>query len=295
MTDDAGPSGSSTLPHIWRREYRYLHTIATRILRDADHADDVVQEAFGRLALVDREIDEPRAWLTVVVRRLCLNRLDSAYHRRESTFGAAPPEDAPDGAVPPAGDPADRISLDDQVQRALAVVLHRLSPAERTAFVLHDVFGLPYEEIGEIVGRSAVACRQLASRGRRSIRSSPPRPSWAPPTEARATDAHRQLVERFVEACEAGDLAGLVEALDPDAVVDTTSLDGTPLGHGEGAGQVAADALRFLGPTSGTVLVPVIGDNGVDVVALYANGAHGVLDLDTTDTVIRCLGITLLR
>jgi RNA polymerase sigma-70 factor (ECF subfamily) len=278
---------------IWHREYRHLHVIASRMLRDPDDADDVVQDAFGRLMRVDLEIDDPRAWLTVVVRRLCLNRLDSAYHRRESTFGSAPPEGARGAtADPPAGDPADRVTLDDQVQHALAVVLERLSPPERTAFVLHDIFGLPYEEIGQIVGRTATTCRQLASRARRSVRSSAPSPTR--PVRTHATDEHRRLVERFVAACAAGDVAGLVEALDPGAAVDTVMLAGAQVGHGEGAERVASDAMRFLGPESGTVLVPVLGDKGVDAVALYPDGGRGVFEIDIADGAIQHLRITVV-
>jgi hypothetical protein len=102
------------------------------------------------------------------------------------------------------------------------------------------------------------------------------------------------LVERFVAACEAGDIAGLVEALDPDAAVDTVMLDGTRLGHGEGAERVTSDALRYLSPESGSVLVPVLGDNGVDVVALYPNGGRGVFDITIADGAIRHLRITVV-
>jgi RNA polymerase sigma-70 factor, ECF subfamily len=290
---DSASTGARVLDDIWHREYRHLHAVASRMLRDRDDADDVVQEAFGRLMRVDLELDDPRAWLTVVVRRLCLNRLSTAYHRRESPIGSAPPEDRRGGpADPSAVDPADRVTLDDQVQHALAVVLERLSPPERTAFVLHDIFGLPYEQIGQVVGRSATACRQLASRARRSVRSSPPSPTG--PVRARATDEHRRLVERFVAACAGGDVAGLVGALDPGAAVDTVMLDGTQVGHGEGAERVASDAVRFLGPGSGTVLVTVLGDHGVDAVALYSNGGHGVFDIDVVDGAIHHLRITVV-
>jgi RNA polymerase sigma-70 factor, ECF subfamily len=288
-----GPTGSRALDEIWRSAYGPLHAIAARMLHDPHHAHDVVQEAFSRLMRVDLDIDDPQAWLAVVVRRLCLNRLDSAYHRRESPFGSAPPEDAPSGTSgPPAGDPADRVTLDDQVQHALAVVLDRLSPAERTAFVLHDIFALPYEEIGRIVGRTATTCRQLASRARRSVRSSPP--SLARPAPTHATGEHRRLVERFVAACEGGDVAGLIEALDPEVAVDTMTLEGTRLGHGEGAAQVASDAMRFLGPGSGSVLVPVLGDDGVDVVVLYPSGGRGVLGVAIAGGAIQHLRITVV-
>src|SRR3954468_15545430 len=168
----APPSPASTDPRfdeVWREDRGRMLALARRTLGDAAEAEDVVQEAFGRLARVDLdELQDVRGWLAVVVRRLCLDRIRSAHFRRESvTLGSLP-----DGVIslPPelAADPADRITLDDQVQLALAVVLGRLSPAERTAFVLHDIFGFPYAAVGEIVGRSTTACRQLASRARRA-------------------------------------------------------------------------------------------------------------------------------
>lgn len=290
MNRDPGPTeprATRSLDDVWHDEDRHLHAIASRMLRDPAEADDVVQEAFGRLMRVDLdEIDDTRAWLTVVVRRLCLNRLGSAYHRRESAVGATPPDETPPGlSGPAASDPADRITLDDQVQQALAVVLDQLSPAERTSFVLHDIFGIPYDEIGEIVGRTATTCRQLASRARRAVRSSPP--SHPAATASVASDEHRRLVERFVAACNAGDVAGLVEVLDPDVAVETVALDGQRLGHGVGAGRVATQAMRFIGPESGSVLVPVRGEKGVDVVALYPDGRRGVFDLEIANGVIQ--------
>src|SRR5213595_2385467 len=158
----------------WREDRGRMLGLARRMLGDAAEAEDVVQEAFGRLARVDLdELEDVHGWLAVVVRRLCLDRIRSARVRHESTTLGS----LPDGVIslPPelAADPADRITLDDQVQLALAVVLDRLSPAERTAFVLHDIFGFPYAAVGEIVGRSTAACRQLASRARRAIREGP--------------------------------------------------------------------------------------------------------------------------
>src|SRR5262249_36500865 len=152
---------------LWRQDRARMLGFARRTLGDAGEAEDVVQEAFGRLARVELdELDDVHGWLAVVVRRLGLDRIRSARLRHESvTLGSLP-----DGTIslPPelAADPADRVTLDDQVQLALAVVLQRLSPAERTAFVLHDIFGFPYAAVSEVVGRSTVACRQLASRAR---------------------------------------------------------------------------------------------------------------------------------
>jgi RNA polymerase sigma-70 factor (ECF subfamily) len=299
MNPDPRPperSAGRTLDDVWRDERDHLHAIAARMLHDPAEADDVVQEAFGRLLRVDLdEIDDTRAWLTVVVRRLCLTRLASAYNRRESVAGAAPPDEGPGGVSGAAigeGDPADRVTLDDQVQHALAVVLDRLSPAERTSFVLHDIFGFRFAEIGEIVGRTATACRQLASRARRTVRSSPP--SSIASSAGRASDEHRRLVERFVAACNAGDVAGLVEVLDPDVRGETVTLAGQRLGHGEGATHVARRSMLFLGPESGTVLVPLLGESGVDIVAIYPDGTRGVFVLEIAEGVIARFRIVLV-
>ena len=166
------PTGSDPrFAVVWRDDRDRMLQLARRMLGDSTEAEDVVQEAFGRLARVDLdELNDVQGWLAVVVRRLCLDRIRSARFRHESTTLSS----LPDGVIslPPelAADPADRVTLDDQVQLALAVVLDRLSPAERTAFVLHDIFGFPYAAVGETVGRSTAACRQLASRARRAIR-----------------------------------------------------------------------------------------------------------------------------
>lgn len=293
MNSDSGPvePPAQTLDDVWRNEHRHLHSLASRMLRDASEAEDVVQEAFGRLMGVGLgEIDDTRAWLTVVVRRLCLNRISSAYSRRESTAGAAPPEDAASSvANAHPSDPADRVTLDDQVQQALAVVLDQLTPAERTSFVLHDIFGFPYAEIGEIVGRTATTCRQLASRARRAVRSSPPRGSSPTPTTAPANDEHRRLVERFVAACNAGDVAGLVEVLDPEVVSEAVALDGQRLGGNTGARRVATHAMRYIGPESGSTLVPVFGESGVDIVAIFPDGGRGIFEVEITNGVVHHL------
>src|SRR5689334_19911499 len=164
----------------WRTYRPRLVAQAARTLHDHAAAEDVVQEAFRRLSAVPvDEIADTGGWLSVVVRRLCLNRLHSAFARHEGPVGATFALDIAEA------DPADRVTLDDEVQLALAVVLDRLTPPERTAFVLHDVFGFPFGAVGAIVGRTPVACRQLASRARRSIRaeSSAAIPSSVDPTQ----------------------------------------------------------------------------------------------------------------
>lgn len=150
----------------WAADRRYLLAVAAGILRRQDDAEDVVQEAFARLAAASPDaIEDVRGWLVVVTRRQCLDRLDLAESRR-TTATAEPPE-APDGRE----DPADRVMLHDEVRRAISVVIGRLSPAERTSFILHDVFGFPFDAVAGLVGRTPAACRQLARRA--ACRSGP--------------------------------------------------------------------------------------------------------------------------
>src|SRR5262245_43857202 len=170
---DPSEAANTTLDDAWHEHRPYLLDVAYRMLGSITDAEDIAQEAFVRLMRADTdEIDDLRGWLIVVVSRLCLDQRRSARFRRE--LPATQP-DARDPPVRPLGrvegaDPADRVTLDDSVQAAMLVVLERLSPAERTAFVLHDVFGFSFEVVGSIVGRSPAACRQLASRARRRVR-----------------------------------------------------------------------------------------------------------------------------
>lgn len=204
------------------RHRPYLLGIARRILGSTDEAEDVVQEAFLRAARAEpREIDEPRAWLTTVVGRLALDQLRSARSRRESYVGPWLPE-------PVVEDPADRITLDEQVSLALGTVLETLSPAERVVYVLHEAFGVPLNEVAGIVGRSPEACRQLASRARRHVQERAPRFDTDPTEQAR-------VVEAFRAATLAGDLGALARLLDDDVVART-----------DGGGKVKGAGIRPL-------------------------------------------------
>src|SRR5207253_9787053 len=156
-------------------------------------AEDAVQEAYARVMrnAVDG-IDDVRGWLVTVTSRLCLDQLRSAQSQRTSYVGPWLPEPVVD--VPSLGvDPADRVTLDDSVRMALLVVLEQLSPAERTAFVLHDVFQLSFDAVSGIVGRSPAACRQLASRARRRIES-----ETGPARFQARVDEHHEVAERFI-------------------------------------------------------------------------------------------------
>jgi RNA polymerase sigma-70 factor (ECF subfamily) len=185
----------------------YLRRLAYGTLGSLADADDVVQEAWLRLQRVDAtEIRDLRAWLTRTVGRLALDALATARRRREQYVGTWLPEPLVEDRR--ADDPADRVTLDESVTTALLVVLERLSPAERTAFVLHDVFGVPFDDVGEIVGRAPTAVRQLASRARRHVEAGTPRfPA--------SRDEQAQIVGAFAVAAQAGDVAALLRVLDP--------------------------------------------------------------------------------
>ena len=228
------------------------------MLGNVSEAEDVVQEAFARLVRVDiDEIDDVRGWLVVVVSRLCLDRLRAA--RRHPT---APEGSLGDRAAGGIADPADRVTLDDNVRIALHVVLERLTPAERTAFVLHDVFQYSFDEIAEIVGRTPAACRQLASRARRTMRADAG--AAVVPLE-NAED--RRVTEQFIAACSTGDLDALLGILDPD-VSGEADLGGGLFRSESGSVAVSAGLLRYLGPDSSTTLLSVPAGEHAGVLAM---------------------------
>ncbi len=188
-----------------------LRGVAYRMLGSLSEAEDAVQEAWLRLNRIDTaSVENLDGWLTTVVSRVCLDVLRSRKSRREEPIGAQLTE--PSVARGEGADPEGEAVLADSVGVALLVVLDTLTPAERLAFVLHDLFAVPFDQIGSIVGRSPAAVKQLASRARRRVRGAP-----APPDAGRARQ--RELVEAFVRAARAGDLQGLLAVLDPDAVI----------------------------------------------------------------------------
>jgi RNA polymerase sigma factor (sigma-70 family) len=196
----------------------YLHSVAYRMLGSTGEADDAVQEAWLRLSRTDSEaVDNLRAWLTTVVGRVSLDMLRARKARRES------PDDHLEPIVTEVTEenPAQEAELADSIGLAMLVVLENLSPAERVAFVLHDMFGVPFSEIGEIAGRSPEAARQLASRARRRVRGSAP-PSDADPAEK------RRVIDAFLAAGRAGDFEALLEVLDPDVVFRMHAAEGDP-------------------------------------------------------------------
>jgi RNA polymerase sigma factor (sigma-70 family) len=203
-------------------ERRQLINLAYRLLGSLAEAEDAVQETYARWYAMPRDeqeaIETPAAWLTTVASRICLDLLRSARVRRERYTGEWLPEPLPEPAEwsggPSGGatvDPADRVTLDESVSMAFLVVLESMTPAERVAFILHDVFCYSFAEVAKITGRSPAACRQLASSGRRRIRAA----------QAPAAPAARQagIIREFKQAWQAQDIAGLVGLLDPGVTV----------------------------------------------------------------------------
>jgi RNA polymerase sigma-70 factor, ECF subfamily len=254
-----GEQDGGTISQAYQDHRPYLVDLAFRMLGDIGAAEDIVQDAFTRLMHVDvREIEDERGWLIVVTSRLCLDQIKSARYRKERAHDAseiefvAPPQSA-------LADPADRVTFDDGVRLALLVVLQQLSPAERVVFVLHDIFQMPFDIVAETVGRSAPACRQLASRARQKIA--------AGPGSARfdiASAEHRLVTEKFIAACSNGDLSGLLDVLAPDAWGDVDlGPAAARLGVVVGAENIARNLLRFWGQGATLVSHPVAGQPAV--------------------------------
>jgi RNA polymerase sigma factor (sigma-70 family) len=243
MTTPSGPEPGQPDPGLAAiiSERRQLINLAYRLLGSLAEAEDAVQETYARwYALTPPQRDaivSPGAWLTTVASRICLDQLGSARARRERYVGQWIPEPLPEPAEwissAPA-DPADRVTLDESVSMAFLVVLESMTPAERVAFILHDVFGYPFTEIARIVGRTPAACRQLASSGRRRVRAAH---SPAPP----ATAGRAAIIREFKNAWQTSDIAALVALLDPGATMtaDGGGLATAALHPIEGAEQVA--------------------------------------------------------
>ncbi|MEU8136178.1 RNA polymerase sigma factor SigJ [Streptodolium elevatio] len=254
-------------------ERRRLVNLAYRMLGSRADAEDVVQETYARWYAMSRQeqdaIDTPGAWLTTVASRVCLTLLGSARVRRERYVGQWVPEPVPDEtewisgrrtAVPV--DPADRVTLDESLNMAFLVVLESMTPAERVAFILHDVFRYPFPEVAEIVGRTPAACRQLATSARRRVRAART-PAAAPPARMAG------VVRDFKAAWEAKDIDALLGLLDPDATVtpDGGGVTGARLHPIEGAEEIARYLVELAGRAVG----------GMGFVLRTVNGQPGLV------------------
>lgn len=217
-------------------ERRHLVSLAFRMLGTVAEAEDAVQETYIRWYRLSQEerdaIRVPRAWLTRVASRICLNVLSSARRRREQYVGPWLPEPVPAYAFPTQSvtdDPLDHVTLDESVSTALLVVLDSMTPAERVSFVLHDVFAMPFDEISGVVGRTPAACRQLATSARRRVHQGRSRRA--------SRSEHDEVVKAFAAAARTGNMAGLIAVLDPQVTLQS-----------DGGGVVTAARNPIFGP-----------------------------------------------
>ncbi|MFC5906066.1 sigma-70 family RNA polymerase sigma factor [Streptacidiphilus monticola] len=274
-------SEAAVLTSRFEEHRPHLRAVAYRLLGSLSEAEDAVQEAWLRLERSDTaEVGNLGGWLTTVVSRICLNMLRSRAHRREEpldvpALGATASDAAPG--------PEEEAVLADSVGVALLVVLDRLSPAERVAFVLHDLFAVPFEEVGAVMDRSPAAVRQLASRARRRVRGGEPAAGGDPARQ-------RQVVSAFLAATRSGDLAGLLSLLHPDVVLHADRMV-VPTPEPvlvRGAQPVAQGAMAATGRARWTGLALVNGSTGLvmapqgrlRVVLTFTFGPDGITAID---------------
>jgi len=258
----------------WEQHRRYLFAVAYRLLGSAADAEDAVQEAYLRLRAAPPDLVNPRAWLTTVTSRICLDVLGSARARREAYVGTWLPE-------PLVGyddtDLGDTVALRESLRTAVLLVLETLSPAERVAFVLHDAFGMDFERLASVLDRTPAACRQLASRARRRVREE------ASPRTPVSPEEQRRVLAAFVAASADGDLSELVHLLDPRVVL-----------RSDGGGAVPAARKPVHGPErvltlltgltqryAGVRLAPVPLAGGDGFVLILRDAVLGVVGVET--------------
>jgi RNA polymerase sigma-70 factor (ECF subfamily) len=236
-----------------------LRGVAYRMLGSLAEADDAVQETWLRFSGADSSgVDNLGAWLTTIVGRVSLNMLRSRSQRREDSMETHLPDLI---LASPEPDPEQDAVLADSISIALLIVLETLTPTERLAFVLHDLFAMPFEEIGPIVGRTPTAARQLASRARRRVQGASPTPDGD-------LAEQRRVVEAFTRAARGGDLVALIEVLDPDVVVRSDGGALRPIAVLRGREAVAKGAMAFAR----------LGAHSVDAIINGAPGAVAMLD-----------------
>jgi RNA polymerase sigma-70 factor, ECF subfamily len=256
------PAAEEQLAAEFAQLHPYLLRVAYSHLGSLSEAEDLVQEAWIRLERTDRsEVRNLRAWLTTVVSRLALDALTSARSRRERYVGPWLPEPLVQADADKA-DPARQVDLDESVSMALLVVLESLSPAERSAFLLHDVFGYSFNEVAQIVGRTPAAARQLATRGRHAVEARRPR-------YPAGVEQQREVVAAFQAAAQDGDVGSLIEVLDPDVTF-----------RSDGGGVVNAARTVFTGAQRvARIFIAMAGHFGEQfrMRPIVVNGAPGLL------------------
>jgi RNA polymerase sigma-70 factor, ECF subfamily len=267
----------------WTDHRPSLVDMAFRMLGDIGQAEDLVQEAFYRLSRSDFDsIEDARGWLIVVTSRLCLDLIGSARMRRERSTGGADLDVAGRTLVQRPVDPSDRVTLDDSVRLALLLVLERLTPAERVAYVLHDIFQVPFETIAETVGRPTATCRQLARRARLKLEQSDAVARF----EVTAPE-HHAVTERFIEACANGDFDALVRVLDPGV---SGGVDLRPGLVVHGARNVARNIIRFWGGQATLVSLPV--GSQPCILAFVERDLAAVIALDIESDLVTEIHVT---
>jgi RNA polymerase sigma factor (sigma-70 family) len=274
------------------RERRQLINLTYRLLGSLAEAEDAVQETYARWYAMSPQqqdaIESPGAWLRTAASRICLNVLRSARSRRETYVGEWLPEPLPERTEWLTGrsggttaDPADRVTLDESVSMAFLVVLESMTPAERVALILHDVFRYPFAEVAEIVGRTPAACRQLASSARRRIRA-----SRAP---AAPTAQQAGIVRAFKQAWEAKDIDALISLLDPDATVvaDGGGLAGAGAQPIEGREQIARACVDLANRATGLTIQERMVNGQPGLITQQDGVTAAVLAFDVTRDRIR--------
>jgi RNA polymerase sigma-70 factor (ECF subfamily) len=273
----------------FERHRPYLMSVAYRMLGTIADAEDAVQDTYLRFARVDLgAVREPRAWLTTALGRICLDHIGAARTRRERYVGQWLPEPltgsfGPAGASPPG--PEDQVTLDESVSMAMLALLESLTPAERTALILHDVLAMPYEQVAQTVGRSESACRQLVSRARAHVQARAPRFT---------VDAAQQTaaVRAFAAACASGSVTALVQVLDPNVVLRSDgggNVSGVATRPVTGADQVARlllgvgrrhPATPWAGVVNGATGLIFVNEDGVAGVMAFTVADHRITEID---------------
>ncbi|MGW8889128.1 sigma-70 family RNA polymerase sigma factor [Streptomyces sp. NPDC055749] len=275
----------------------HLKAVAHRMLGSQSEAEDAVQEAWLRLSRAGAgDIENLGGWLTTVVGRVCLDMLRSRRSRREEPLDPpTAPGREPASGGPDSGDPEQQALLVDSVGVAMLVVLETLDPAERLAFVLHDMFAVPFDEVARIVDRTPAAARQLASRARRRVQG-------ADPVTDPGLTRRRTVVDAFLAAARDGDFEALVAVLDPDVVARSDAGAGVPV---RGAAAVARQAMMFAPFARSSQLALVDGELGVVSIRegqqfsvmgfTFVDGRIAALDVITDRDHLRDLDLVLLK